>query len=244
MEAYYTFSEFPEGLIVFFAGCNYRCPFCNARDLIEFKNECLQDLKLLFDVMKRHLGRKIIISGGEPLLQRQALINILSLAKKLNMHTTLDTNASKPGVLKDIFSRGLVDEIIVGINASEDDFENVMKAGTFFRNSSTIFADFKESLKILKEFNDQVTITFKSVVVPGLIFKKESFLKMAELIKNIDAEWIISPFNPKTTLSRIYQGVEKPSMNFIASIKQTIEKNFPDIRVRIEDSSIIYPHDS
>lgn len=83
--------------VVFMQGCNFRCKFCHNPDTW-FKDggkeyttnevfEQIEKYKVYYD--KSNGG--ITISGGEPLLQMDFVIELFKLAKENNIHTALDT---------------------------------------------------------------------------------------------------------------------------------------------------------
>ncbi|MBU8906846.1 pyruvate formate-lyase-activating protein [Desertibacillus haloalkaliphilus] len=85
--------------IVFLQGCLLRCKFCHNADTWEIgsgqemtTDEIISDLKSYLPFMKASNGG-ITVSGGEPLLQIDFLIELFKACKQLGIHTTLDTSA-------------------------------------------------------------------------------------------------------------------------------------------------------
>ena len=86
--------------LILFSGCNFQCRFCNTPHLVEFRTEermVLRDVKAL---LSSSGATKALFSGGEPLLQRQALLDLATHAKQKGLTIILETNASKPETLK------------------------------------------------------------------------------------------------------------------------------------------------
>ncbi|MFW6311875.1 MAG: radical SAM protein, partial [Nanoarchaeota archaeon] len=129
-------------LKVFFTGCDFNCQYCNVKFLLKFSQERLIDIKDLKKEIEKHVGvkKKIVFTGGEPCLQRQALLNLCRFSKKLGLKVIIDTNGSKPDSLKSILMSDLVDEVRMDLKCAFDEskFEKVTKASTFFINSSQI----------------------------------------------------------------------------------------------------------
>ena len=98
MQAYYdeelVLSNYGEGFNqINFYGDNFDCIF-HDRTFNEFlihKQNNLQDLK---NKIFEHNSSGIMIAGGEPLMQRQALINIFSYCKKKKIKTVLPIRSS------------------------------------------------------------------------------------------------------------------------------------------------------
>ena len=83
--------------VVFFAGCPMRCLYCHNPD-----TWCINDAPLrmtadkVLEAMTRNLEfyktGGITATGGEPLLQREFLLELFSKAKATGIHTCIDTS--------------------------------------------------------------------------------------------------------------------------------------------------------
>ncbi|MBE6852848.1 MAG: pyruvate formate lyase-activating protein [Ruminococcus sp.] len=85
--------------VVFLKGCDMRCKFCHNPDSWASKGgEELTPEELLKKVIryKNYWGNNggITVSGGEPLLQIDFLIEFFRLAKEKGIHTTIDTSGN------------------------------------------------------------------------------------------------------------------------------------------------------
>ena len=84
---------------IFFSGCALRCVYCHNPDTWTTKDA---DWQTADEVLKKALRYKnywgekggITVSGGEPLLQIDFLIELFRKAKKNGVHTTLDTSGN------------------------------------------------------------------------------------------------------------------------------------------------------
>src|SRR5699024_41150 len=82
--------------VIFMQGCRMRCEFCHNPDTWNMGGGKEYTADGLFDQAERfrsYWGTKggITVSGGEPLLQIDFLIELFQKAKKRGIHTTLDT---------------------------------------------------------------------------------------------------------------------------------------------------------
>ena len=72
--------------VVFLQGCNLHCPGCHNRSTWDIDKGTLIDVKELAAILKeKSLNKKITISGGEPLLQKDALVELLEELKDCDL---------------------------------------------------------------------------------------------------------------------------------------------------------------
>ena len=109
---------------VFTGGCNFRCPFCHNARLV---TEQIQEEKIseeeFFSFLKKRRGilDGVCVTGGEPLLQKD-IIPFLSHIRELGFLVKLDTNGSRPDVLKEILDARLVDYIAMDLKNSKEKY--------------------------------------------------------------------------------------------------------------------------
>ena len=89
--------------VVFFSGCNLRCPWCHNRELVLQTADCISLEAALAQIEKRKsvLGG-VVLSGGEPTLFPD-LGELISRIKSFGLKTKLDTNGFLPLALEKIF---------------------------------------------------------------------------------------------------------------------------------------------
>lgn len=104
--------------VLFFSGCNFNCPYCHNPDLAKggFLCPTLLDETAVFDFLQRRKGflDGVVISGGEPTLQKDLLV-LCEKIKQLGYPVKLDTNGSRPQVIRRLIDDGLVDYIAMDI---------------------------------------------------------------------------------------------------------------------------------
>jgi pyruvate-formate lyase-activating enzyme len=234
MQAYFDeeirFSDIRNNYLeINFYGNNFNSEFQN-KTYNEFKSDKHQDMQILKRLIleKKPLG--IIVKGGEPLLQRQALLFLFRFCKNNNIRTTIKTNLSKPNTLKSLLKYNLIDEIFAKIITDKKGFQKITKCDTFFKNSDEIYNDIIKSLKLLKK--EKVEIKFITEIIPGHVFRKETFLEIAELINDFNSLWILKRFNPELYELK-FKSIEPPSNNFIENIKEIIKNRYKKIVLEI-----------
>jgi pyruvate formate lyase activating enzyme len=115
-----SFIDYPGKIscVLFVSGCNFDCPYCHNPSLV--KNGPGRSVPLnrneIFDFLERRKGflDGVVISGGEPTLQKD-LVHICKKIKKLEYPVKLDTNGSRPQMVKKLINEGLVDYIAMDI---------------------------------------------------------------------------------------------------------------------------------
>ncbi len=106
-------------LIVFCAGCNYRCPYCQNSGLIPLDSGSEISLDLLRDRFEanRVINDAVVFTGGEPALQPDAIIEAARLAKSRGLKVMLDTNGSVKENIERILRSGTVDRVALDVKA-------------------------------------------------------------------------------------------------------------------------------
>jgi len=104
--------------VLFTTGCNFSCPYCHNPQLAR---GCMDDAtafdeQTAYDFLERRKGflEGVVISGGEPTLQDD-LAAVCEKIKQMGYPVKLDTNGSRPQVLKRLLNDALVDYIAMDI---------------------------------------------------------------------------------------------------------------------------------
>ncbi|MDD4102127.1 MAG: anaerobic ribonucleoside-triphosphate reductase activating protein [Kiritimatiellae bacterium] len=106
--------------VVFTQGCNFRCPWCHNGHLLPLIGTVAgiiseDEVMDVVDRRRRLLGG-VVVSGGEPTLQADLPRFMLRL-KELGLSVKLDTNGTRPAVLKLLIAESLVDYIAMDVKA-------------------------------------------------------------------------------------------------------------------------------
>lgn len=165
-----TLLDYPEHLActVFLGGCNFRCPFCHNRDLVDLDPKApiiLEDD--FFSLLKKRKGilEGVCISGGEPLIHPE-LPNLIKKIKDLGFLVKIDTNGSYPERLKTLVQQQLVDYVAMDIKNAPDryaltsgfkelDLASINSSVNFLKQGLVPY-EFRTTL--VAEFHDMVSI--------------------------------------------------------------------------------------
>ncbi len=110
--------------VIFTQGCNYRCPFCHNPELVlpELFTPPIDTGEVMAFLEKRRGQLQgVVITGGEPALQPD-LKDVIRRIKDMGFLVKLDTNGSRPDVLREILAQGLVDFVAMDIKAPLADY--------------------------------------------------------------------------------------------------------------------------
>lgn len=154
--------------VVFMQGCHMRCQFCHNPDTWRIgrggKEWTAEDLIEEAVKYRDFWGEKggITVSGGEPLIQVEFLIEFFKLAKARGIHTTLDSCAATFTFEEPFFSHfnellKYTDLILLDLKQIDDEMHKVLTG----RSNSNILA----CAKYLSDVHQPVWI--RHVLVPG-----------------------------------------------------------------------------
>lgn len=178
--------------IVFMQGCNMRCAYCHNPDTWKTGAGNVS-AKEVYDKAIRYRsywknGGGITVSGGEPLLQMDFLIDLFTLAKNDNVNTCIDT-AGQPFDLndqafKEKFDKlmSLTDLLLVDIKHidNEKHIELTGKPNT----------NILEMIKYLDSINKPIWI--RHVLVPGIndddkyLYATKEFIDTLHNVKKVE----------------------------------------------------------
>ena len=211
--------DFP-GLIsavIFFPGCNLRCPWCHNRELV-LANSGAGSIaleKALAHIEKRRRVLKgVVLSGGEPTLFA-GLGAVIRRIKSFGLKVKLDTNGLLPGVLHNLFEAEETrpDYIAMDLKTDPERYgellpENDPKAahpGTALRQSAALIrasgiAHEFRSLALPSKALPSKTLSNKVLhtALPEPYFGPQARAALAPLAG--DSPWHIRPFVPGNCL--------------------------------------------
>ena len=158
-----TTSDFPGVLscIVFTQGCNLRCPYCQNSGLIPLQQASspnFMNLDQFFDflVKRKSILEGVVITGGEPLVQKDIKDFIIQI-KEQGYKVKLDTNGTNPLLLKELIDSHLLDYVAVDIKNDFDKYAETV--GLTGINTDSI----KQTIEILKSSN--IDFEFRTTVM-------------------------------------------------------------------------------
>ena len=181
---------------VFLAGCNFRCPFCHNSELLDGTAEEVMEREEFLQFLERRKGLldAVCVSGGEPTLQPK-LPGFLERIKAMGFAVKLDTNGSRPHVLKELVSRGLVDYVAMDIKNSPARYAETAGAETDLKK-------LEESIQYLT--GNVVDYEFRTTVLQQL-HDVHSVTEMGTWVSVLAggrkvSRWFVQPFVDRDTV--------------------------------------------
>ena len=200
---------------VFLGGCNFRCPFCHNHSLVE-NPEGYEDIPLTY-IMARlaELGGwvdGVCISGGEPTIH-PLLPSLIAKIKALGLIVKLDTNGTRPDVLKALIEEGLVDCVAMDVKAPLNETSYARAAGR-----AVDLAAIQESISLLKQ--GKVEYYFRTTVVPAL-HKGEDLLHIAHHLSG-SSSLTLQNFSPADPLDERLKGTSPYPEEWLQEMRERI----------------------
>jgi len=113
-------------VVAWTAGCMWRCLYCHNPDTWTMSNGMPVTIARATEELRKYRhGLKVMaggftLSGGEPLMQHRFAVKLFAAAKKMGIHTALDTNGFYGAKLSDVELHS-IDLVLLDIKAWDPD---------------------------------------------------------------------------------------------------------------------------
>lgn len=170
--------------VIFLKGCHMRCRYCHNPDTWQKGEEDTTSEELLKRALRyrSYWGKDggITVSGGEPLLQIDFLIDLFARAKKSGIHTVIDTCGNPFTREEPFFSKfqelmKVTDLLLVDIKHIE---EEAHLALTGQPNANIL-----DMIRYLDEI--QKPIWIRHVLVPGINDEDDALQKLSAFLQSL-----------------------------------------------------------
>ena len=106
--------------VIFVAGCNMCCHYCHNHHILNANQNCLAFGPVLAVLRKRRAWLDaVVVSGGEPTMYPH-LVPLLRALRGLGLQIKLDTNGTRPEIVRQVVEAGLVDYVALDVKAPEN----------------------------------------------------------------------------------------------------------------------------
>jgi len=212
--------------VLFLANCNFHCPYCHNPDLargdVPPANRISVDAVLKFLEDRRGLLEGVVLSGGEPALEKN-LLPICNSIKELGYPVKIDTNGSRPDVLARLFENNCVDYVAMDIKTP--------LAGYYPDIASIQIQDqLQASIRLIMssgrnyEFRTTCALPFAGSKAIG---------EIAATIRGA-RRYVLQPFNPHVVLDPAFFNAyqDQPDRDQIESLRKKIRPLFGECVIR------------
>ena len=204
-------------LVIFMSKCPLACRYCHNVELLE------DDTQKTFEEIKSEIDNAsdfidaVVISGGEPLMQLDAIIELFSYVKSIHLKTKLDTSGSYPEKIKKLLELELLDFVSLDIKAPFEKYRKV--------TGSNVGSQVKKSMKLLNN-NPNVHLELRTTYVPTLHTKKD----IHNLVNDVEGDiYTIQQFRNKNVLDPALEKVDVPNPHDLVKLAHDIKPLFDGI---------------
>ncbi len=223
-----SFLDYPgcASAVVFFAGCQLRCPFCHNPELVlpSAASEDIDAEEIIADLERRApFLDGVCVTGGEPALQRDLPV-FLRKIRSLGLRIKVDTNGARPDVLEQLLAEKLADYAAMDLKASAAEYPRACG-----RNGDvSILPLVRKSISLL--LRSSVVFEFRTTLVPGLHVLEDAPLlgRMAEGAPL----FVLQNFRPGNTLDPDFSSLTPFSAEFLEAFRAAILPYVREVKIR------------
>ena len=204
-------------LVIFMSKCPLACRYCHNVELLE------DDTEKTFEEMKSEIDNAadfidaVVLSGGEPLMQLDALIELLTYIKGIGLKTKLDTSGIYPEKIEKLLDLELLDFVSLDVKAPFEKYRKVTGAN--------VGSQVKKSMKLLNS-DDNVHLEVRTTYVPTLHTKKD----IQNLVNDVEGDiYTIQQFRNKNVLDPALEKVEVPNPHDLRKLAEQIKPLFDGV---------------
>jgi pyruvate formate lyase activating enzyme len=168
--------------VIFMQGCPLRCKYCHNPDTWELRQgtEMTSDELIALYLKNKAFYSKggITVTGGEPLLQIDFLLELFAKAKDLGIHTCIDTSGITYSPDNESYNKKLSELMkltnLVMLDIKHIDNDKHKELTGHYNKGILAFAEFVDSMG--------VEICIRHVVVEGITDKKDDLINLGKFI--------------------------------------------------------------
>ncbi|MFC1478290.1 anaerobic ribonucleoside-triphosphate reductase activating protein [Candidatus Margulisiibacteriota bacterium] len=229
-----SFVDYPGKIctVIFFPGCQFRCPFCQNPALVSNRTPASADINSVRTILekRKHLLDGICITGGEPLLHHKELRELIQAVKEIDRGSDnppfavkLDTNGYSPDILEELLKDNVLDYIAMDIKTAPAKYPEA--AGLPSLDISLI----EHSIELIR--SSGIEYEFRTTVVPEF-FDAEDALKIGEWLKG-SKKYMLQQFsNRQEMLDPAFKNKQPYPSSKLQEFKKTLEPYFEKVEVR------------
>lgn len=181
-----SYIDYPQEIafVIFTGGCNFNCPYCHNKQIVA-KTTKIYNIEEVLAMLKERQGfiTAVTITGGEPTIYGEQLIQLIKKIKGLNYKIKLDTNGSNPLLIKKILDLNLIDYIAMDIKNTFSKYEQTI-------NQKFDLSLIKQSLNYIE--NSNIKYQFRTTINKTM-HNEQDILEICSYLKNKDC-FVLQPY--------------------------------------------------
>lgn len=203
--------------VIFLSKCPLACRYCHNVELLEDNTQrSFEEVKADIDNAADFIDA-VVLSGGEPLMQLDALIEIFTYVKSINLKTKLDTSGIYPEKIEKLLELNLLDFVSLDVKAPFEKYRKVTGAN--------VGSQVKKSMKMLNK-DSNVRLEVRTTYVPTLHTKKD----IHNLVNDVEGDiYTIQQFRNKNVLDPALETVEVPNPHDLRKLAADIRPLFDGV---------------
>ena len=201
-------------LVLFMSGCPLTCRYCHNVELLDDTSEkSFEQIKDEIDSSADFLDA-VVISGGEPLMQLDAIIEIFTYVREIGLKTKLDTSGIYPDRIQKLLDLKLLDFVSLDVKTVFSKYRKITGSNVGFQ--------VKKSMELIAA-DENVHLEARTTYVPTLHTKKDIINLADELTADI---YTIQQFRNKNVLDPALEKVEVPNPHDLEKLAREIRPYF------------------
>jgi len=223
-------------MVVFWAGCNIRCPYCHNSTLTPLDSGTEVGLDLLDERLRQSMNPvpsldAVVFTGGEPVLQTDAVIEAAKLVKSYDLKLMLDTNGTIIRDVERILRTGLIDRVALDVKTPLNpvDFGGLSQVPEM---AESHIESIIGTLKLCKEMG--IPLEARTTVAPGVSDDEEFIRQIAWDIKGLYEVYYLQQFdNQGDVLSPELKIKDSPKKeDLIRLARAAIEEGLNNVHIK------------
>lgn len=204
-------------LVIFMSKCPLACRYCHNVELLEDNTQkTFEEVKAEIDNSADFIDA-VVLSGGEPLMQLDALIELFTYIKSIGLKTKLDTSGIYPEKIEKLLELELLDFVSLDVKAPFEKYRKITGAN--------VGSQVKKSMKLLND-DSNVRLELRTTYVPTLHTKKDIY----NLVNDLEGDiYTIQQFRNKNVLDPALENVDVPNPHDLRELAKQVKPVFDGV---------------
>nr|MDO8081479.1 anaerobic ribonucleoside-triphosphate reductase activating protein [Candidatus Freyarchaeota archaeon] len=239
--------DYPQkpAMVIFVAGCQFQCPMCHNWRMIEVNPDQEVELSRVFERIEKASSfiEAVKVSGGEPTLYPDILIEIANFCRKKKLSFGFDTNGFFPENVKEVVNN--TDLVSIDVKAPFNDPELYSKLAGI-NDGEKIIENLILTIKIVFESHSYADL--RTAVIPTLNAEERYYENIGDVLRNLgyipkaenkEASYTLQQFEPTNAFSDELKIIKSPSVELLLRLAKKV--NIPRVYLRHKNVGFMKP---